>query len=89
VRLATTQIYSITDHYDLNPEGPDSRLQYAQYQEAYVTLIAITEREDREMNEFTKTELELIFLFLFKLTRHDVEAVVPDVVVDETVDALI
>ena len=41
------------------------------------------------VDEFTKTELELILLFLFKLTRHDVEAVVPDVVVDETVDALI
>lgn len=41
------------------------------------------------VDEFTKTELELILLFLFKLTRHDVEAVVPDVLVDETVDALI
>ena len=36
-----------------------------------------------------KPKLELILLFLFKLTRHDVEAVVPDVLVDETVDALI
>ncbi len=41
------------------------------------------------IDSFTKTELELILLYLFKLKRRDVEAVMPDVVVDETVDALL
>lgn len=41
------------------------------------------------IDSFKKTELELILLYLFKLKRHDIEAVMPDVVVDETVDALL
>lgn len=30
-------------HYDLDPEAPDSRIQYREYRESYGTLIAITE----------------------------------------------